>query len=89
MIELNLSWLLTCATIIGAIVALYTYFSKMVRFMDRQKEQDAELKLIRDEQRILIEGILACLQGLKEQGCNGSVTLEIEKITAHLNRAAH
>ena len=41
------------------------------------------------EQTILTQGILACLQGLHEQGCNGPVTAAIERIETHLNKQAH
>ncbi len=34
-------------------------------------------------------GVLACLKGLKEQGCNGPVTAALDKLEKHLNQAAH
>ena len=34
-------------------------------------------------------GILACLRGLKEQGCDGPVTEALDKLEKHLNMAAH
>lgn len=44
---------------------------------------------IKAEQTILVYGILACLKGLKEQGCNGPVTEAINTIEKHLNQKAH
>ena len=44
---------------------------------------------MKEEQALLTEGILACLKGLKEQGCNGPVTEAINKIEKHLNEKAH
>lgn len=41
------------------------------------------------EQALLTYGILACLKGLKEQGCNGPVTEAINKIEKYLNNKAH
>lgn len=38
---------------------------------------------------LLTYGILACLKGLKEQGCNGPVTEAIDKIEKHVNKQAH
>ena len=32
---------------------------------------------------------LACLKGLKEQGCNGPVSAALDKLEKHLNQAAH
>ena len=47
------------------------------------------MQAINDEQTLLTYGVLACLKGLKEQGCNGPVTEAIDKIEKHLNIQAH
>lgn len=49
----------------------------------------AEFSAINQEQQILTEGVLACLKGLSEQGCNGPVTKAIEVMEQHLNAKAH
>lgn len=41
------------------------------------------------ENKIVITGVLACLQGLKEQGCNGTVTTSIDLINDFINETAH
>jgi hypothetical protein len=79
----------TIAEIVALAVLFYGYFSKVTRFVDRQKEQDKELKSIKSEQAILTYGVLACLKGLREQGCDGPVTEAISKIEKYLNQAAH
>lgn len=63
--------------------------ARVVRWLDRQKEQDRDLDAIREEQTLLTYGVLACLKGLREQGCNGPVTEAIDKIEKHINKAAH
>ena len=68
--------------VFGAIFAVYKWFLK-------QEKQDKDIKTIKEEQTILTEGILACLKGLKEQGCNGPVTDAIDKIETFLNQRAH
>lgn len=68
--------------IFGAIFAAYKWFLK-------QEKQDRDIKAIKEEQTVLTQGILACLQGLHEQGCNGPVTAAIERIETHLNNQAH
>ena len=68
--------------IFGAIFAFYKWFLK-------QEQQDKDISAIKQEQAILTEGILACLQGLREQGCNGPVTAAITKIEAYINAKAH
>ena len=47
------------------------------------------IKAIKEEQSILTKGVLACLKGLKEQGCNGPVTEAIQDIEEYVNKQAH
>ena len=68
--------------VFGAIFAAYKWFLK-------QEKQDKDIKSIKEEQTVLTQGILACLKGLHEQGCNGPVTAAIEQIETHLNKQAH
>lgn len=89
--EIVITWqsIITAAAVVGAVVALVTYFTKVVRWVDKQAKQDMEIKKIKEEQALLVEGILACLKGLKEQGCNGPVTEAINKYESYLNQKAH
>lgn len=75
--------LLTSLGVVGGVVVW------CLKFVERQKKQDKEIAAIRHEQTIICYGILACLKGLKEQGCNGPVTEALNKIEKHLNQAAH
>ena len=68
--------------IFGAVFAAYRWFLK-------QEKQDKDIKAIKEEQTVLVHGILACLMGLKEQGCNGPVTDAINQIEKHINKQAH
>lgn len=88
---ITLTWqsLVGAAAIVGALVALINYIRKIFGWFDRQEKQEAEIKAIKDEQALLTEGILACLKGLKEKGCNGPVTDAINKIETHMNQQAH
>lgn len=86
---IELSTIKTLAEAIALIVLFYGYFSKVIHFTDKQKELEKEVKDIKDEQSILTYGVLACLKGLKEQGCNGPVSEAISKIEKHLNVKAH
>ena len=83
------STLKTSAEIVALALFFYGYFSKITRFIDRQKKQDDEIKDIKAEQGILTFGILACLKGLQEQGCDGPVIEAIAKIETHINAKAH
>ncbi len=89
--QITLTWqsLIGAAAIVGAFVALVSYLRKIFGWFERQEVQDREIKEIKEEQTILTKGILACLKGLKEQGCDGPVTEAIGEIETHLNKKAH
>lgn len=77
------------ASLLGALGVLGGLVVWCVKFVERQKRQDRELAAIRREQTLICYGILACLKGLKEQGCNGPVSDALSKLEKHLNQAAH
>lgn len=79
----DLAALLTALGVIGGVVVWG------IKFIARQQKQDKELTAIRKEQTLICYGILACLRGLKEQGCDGPVTEALGKLEKHLNQAAH
>lgn len=66
----------------GAVFAFHNWLLK-------REKNDKDIKSIKEEQSILTKGVLACLKGLKEQGCNGSVTEAIEDIEEYVNKQAH
>jgi hypothetical protein len=68
--------------IFGVIFAIYKWYLK-------QEKQDKDIKAIKEEQFLLTQGVLACLKGLKEQGCDGPVTTAIKQLETHINKQAH
>ena len=44
---------------------------------------------IQEEQTVVVYGLLACLKGLAEQGCDGPVSEAIDRIEKHINKKAH
>lgn len=100
--QITLTWqtIITASAVIAAVVAIAANFAKIVRWVDKQKKQDdaiaalrethnADMDHMKQEQTLIVYGLLACLKGLKEQGCNGPVTEAIGKIEKHLNQRAH
>ena len=100
--QITLSWqtVITAFAVLSALVGLVAFFAKGVRWVDKQQQQDSDIKALREthnadmgsmkqEQTLIVYGLLACLKGLKEQGCNGPVTEAINKIEKHLNEKAH
>lgn len=61
----------------------------MYKWYLKKNQQDVEIERVKSEQCLLTYGMLACLKGLKEQGCNDSVTEAIDKIEKHINKQAH
>jgi hypothetical protein len=97
-----LTWqtVITAAAVLTSFAGIVAFFAKGVRWVDKQKQQDTDIKTLREthdsdmssmkqEQTLMVYGLLACLKGLKEQGCNGPVTEAINKIEKHLNQKAH
>lgn len=89
--SITLTWqtVITVSAVVGAAVAISAYVARAVRWVDRQKRQDIDITELKQEQRVIVYGLLACLKGLKEQGCNGPVTDAINSIEKHINKRAH
>lgn len=68
-------------------------FSKIDKRLDNLEEktkiQDQDIEESKQERLILLKGQLACLKGLKEQGCNGPVTKTINDIESYLITKSH
>lgn len=81
--------LTTIAGVITAIGVIFGVVFAVYKWVLKQNKQDEDIKSIKDEQTLLTYGVLACLKGLKEQGCDGPVTKAINDIEKHLNKQAH
>lgn len=100
--QITLTWqsIITAAAVLGAATAIVVAFASLVRWADKMKRRDKDIETLRKthmddmaavkkELALIIEGQLACLKGLQEQGCNGPVTAAVNKIETHLNERAH
>ena len=81
--------LLTAAAVLSAAGALLAAYNKTYDWLRRQRKQDEAIAALKAEQRLLTRGVLACLKGLREQGCNGPVTEAIRELEEHINTQAH
>ncbi len=77
------------ASLFSALMVVFSAVFAVHRWYLRQNQQDIEIKNLKAEQCLLTYGILACLKGLKEKGCNGPVTEAITRIEKHINKQAH
>jgi len=88
-ITLDAEKIITLVSVVTAVIALFKYYNKGHKWFMKTEEQETEIADIKEEQEILTIGVLACLKGLHEQGCNGPVTSAIKEIEEHLNKKAH
>lgn len=51
--------------------------------------QDEDIQDSKEERLLLMKGVLACLNGLHEQGCNNTVTSTIKDFEVYLQLKAH
>ncbi len=88
-----------CAAV-SAVIGFMGFVVLGVKWFLRQKQQDAELeslrktenediKSVKEELCVLSYAMLAALDGLKQQGCNGDVTKAYNVLQKHLNITAH
>lgn len=54
------------ASVITALGTIIGCFATIHKWILRQNKQDDDIKSIKEEQKILTTGVLACLKGLKE-----------------------
>lgn len=84
----------------GLIAALITAIRRRAKEQDKvaelaqridedEEKTTAVRKSCHEEQALIIYGLLACLKGLQEQGCDGPVTIAINEIEKHINQKAH
>lgn len=90
--------IVTLASFCGAI---YHFIKKLV--LDKIDKNKNDIEILKtevgnlksevlnskEERLILLKGQLACLKGLKEQGCNGAVTNAISNIEEYLINKSH
>lgn len=81
--------IITIASIITALGVIFGMILAVYRWYLKQEKQDKDIKSIKEEQTLLTYGVLACLKGLKEQGCDGPVTTAINQIEKYINKQAH
>ena len=80
------TFITTAASIFSSLVVIFGAIFAIYRFVLRQNEQDKEIKKMKEEQVIVVYGVLARLRGLQETCVNGPVTDGINRLEKHLNQ---
>ena len=81
--------IITTASVVTALGVIFGILFEFFKWLMKRDKNDVEIREIKEEQTILTKGVLACLKGLKEQGCDGPVTAAIVEIEDHINKQAH
>ncbi len=89
MVTIDVDTVIQLAELMAALAVIGGGVLWCIKFVQRNRKQDEELRAIRKEQTLICYGILACLRGLKELDCDGPVTEALDKLEKHLNKAAH
>lgn len=75
-------------------IAIYRWYKKSIidEFTNMRSEIDKlkeEMENSKEERTILLQGLLACLKGLQDQGCDGAVKKGIDDIEEYLIKKTH
>lgn len=70
----------------GLIFGAYRWYLKQ---NGKQKEQDADIARIKEENCLICYALSACLDGLMQLGANHSVPDAKERLDKYLNKQAH
>ena len=89
MTNFNLTDIVGFVALIAAVLTLMGYIHRLMKWFDHDREQDAAMKAVKDEQRILCVALAACLDGLEQLGANHSVTRAKKELINHLQTMAH
>ncbi|WP_407385306.1 hypothetical protein [Ruminococcus sp.] len=81
--------ILEAAGIISAVMIIGGVLFSAFSFYDDSKRQKEEIKKLNKENTVICYALLACLDGLEQLGANHSVPIARDKLSKHLNQAAH
>ena len=77
------------ASVVTASLVILGLMARIHKWFLKQEHQDEEIAQIKAEQRVLVTGVLATLDGLEQLGCNHSVPKAKSLLENHLNDLAH
>lgn len=81
--------ILTIGAVLSAVLLIGGTAIKIIKWFDKQKKQDSDIKSIKEEDAMICYCLFAVLDGLKQLGANGNVTEAHEKLQKYLNNKSH
>lgn len=86
---INTDTIITAASVITALVAIFTAIFSIHRWYLKQEKQDKDIAGIKEEMTLLCFCMSATLDGLIQLDCNHSVPVAKEKLDKYINLKAH
>lgn len=87
--QIDANTIITLASLIGAIIAIFGVIFAVYRWYLRQNKQDEDIKQLKSENILIVYALSACLDGLEQLGANHNVTAAKEKLDKYINKQAH
>ena len=84
-----ISYIITAASLVTALGAIFGFVFKVHKWYLRQEQQDKEIKGIKEENTLICYALSACLDGLQQLGANHTVPIAKDKLDKYLNQQAH
>ena len=77
------------AKVIESVAVVGGILFAVFKFLTRAQKQEREIAELKSELCMHTYVLLAVLDGLKQQGCNGPVTEARDRLQKHVNKMAH
>ena len=87
--QIDANTIITLASLIGAIAAIFGVIFAVYRWVMRQNKQDEDIRQLKSENMLIVYALSACLDGLEQLGANHNVTAAKEKLDKYINKQAH
>ena len=87
--QIDANTIITLASLIGAIMAIFGVIFAVYRWYLRQNKQDEDIKQLKSENILIVYALSACLDGLEQLGANHGVTAAKDKLDKYINKQAH
>ncbi|MBQ0112690.1 MAG: hypothetical protein KBT03_06140 [Bacteroidales bacterium] len=86
---INADTIIGFVALIGALGVIIGLVKNYIHQIDKWNNYDAQINDIKNEQKMQTRVLLAVLDGLHQQGCNGDVTKATNELTDWLNQQSH
>ena len=87
--QIDANTIITLASVIGALGAIFGAIFAVYRWVLRQNKQDEDIAASKEERALMVYALSACLDGLEQLGANHKVTAAKDKLDKYINKQAH